>query len=470
MAEAPPSITTITNLLTLEEKWHDKVPSTLRIGLNRDENGKLYPITSRRIMKQIKNIIVTPYAYRDEQDCFVCIVGVDSNGQAERIYDLIKLHKPAPISSNIQEEYTARYFTTLQARYNSYRDYKISNLRLSYATKVAKMQSDEKIASVKSEMDLWIEEQTMMVMNRYFAVIMFPKPFVVIRYVGFDDQGNSFVRLQPMDIRSFVGAGYGGTLIPGEGTKRMEVANTWIKSKEKRLEYDRFTFSASTPARCLNLWNGSPLDNQLESIEIEDPLLWEQHIRNVVVGAEVVATKLIDHCAWIVQHPLERPNAGILLRGDQGSGKGYIVSPFKAIYGQHYRYQRSSQACGRFTMSLANCRVLVIDEAGDLSQEQIDLIKTYITSDDLTHEEKGLPLITVPNCMAVFVLSNGEHCKLIERSDRRIFAIDLKDTYCQNTPENRAYWDRLWAIPSVVIYKWLLARDIGSYDPKYIRR
>jgi len=466
MAEATPAPHNIPTLLSIERSWHTNTPINLQLLLRSNEKGKLYLITSTRIVEQLVDIIDTPYAYYNEQDKLVCIVGIGKDGRAGRTYNLINLHESTSIEDIIQEEYTAAYISTLQARYDSYKKHKSIEADLSYANRMDKLVSDQKIAVIKEELDKWVASQITAYFNRYFAVVLLPSPFVVVKQIVYETAERCSLYLHRLDTKAFAGSAYGGTVMPGEGPKRREVATFWLKDKENRREYNSLVFCETTPPKCLNMWHGSPLDKYLEEANPEDARMWVQHIYNHIKGGMTVADYTLNLFAWIIQHPLERPNIAILERGDQGGGKNYILSPFKAIYGKHYQYQRSSQACGRFTMSLANCRALVIDEAGDWEQHEIDLLKMYITNDVLTHEEKGLPLVTLPNCMAVFIMSNAEHCKLIERSDRRIFAIDIDDERCANTEENRVYWNEAWKVPPVAVYKWLLMRDTTGFNPR----
>ena len=467
MAEATPTQQTgIATLLTIERNWHESTPSTSRLGLKRDDNGKLYRVVSAEILSRFKDKFQTLYAYRDVNDLLVYITGRTEEDEIERIYDLVSLHNPITLANNNREEYTSLYITTLQARYDSYKNYRKMNMELSYSNKAEKMICDGKLAGIALELDKWIGKQIIIVMNRYFAVIRASKPYIVIRKVNYDKKGHMFLCIHRMDQYSFVSSGgYGGTTMPGEGMRRPKVATFWLDSENSRSQYDKLVFCEKPHPNSLNLWRGSPLDNQLDGIDPNNARRWIDHTKRVVKGGEKVSERLFDFLAYKAQNPMKRPNAAILLRCSQGGGKGYIIHPFRHIFSDHYQYQRSAQACGRFTMSLANCCVLVIDEAGDWSQEQIDLMKTYITSDELTHEEKGLPLVSIENCMMVVIMTNNEHCKLIERSDRRIFAVDLEDIYCGKTQENRNYWNMAWGVSSIAIYKWLLARDIRNFDP-----
>jgi len=169
MATPTPTLT----LLTTERSWHVNTPNTSRCGLRRNEKGKLFKVVSPNILEQLRECIVIPYAYRDEQDLLICIVGMDENDQAIRIYNLVDLHTPTSLSNNNREEYDASYITTLQARYDSYKQDAIVGANLSYATKTAKITYEEKIATLQVDADKWMANQVVC-MNRYFAVTSRP--------------------------------------------------------------------------------------------------------------------------------------------------------------------------------------------------------------------------------------------------------------------------------------------------------
>jgi hypothetical protein len=81
----------------------------------------------------------------------------------------------------------------------------------------------------------------------------------------------------------------------------------------------------------------------------------------------------------------------VVLRGDQGVGKGCLCSEFGKIFGSHFIHVTSPQHfVGRFNQHMKDCLVLFADEAfwaGEKSAE--GFIKGLITEDTLWIEQKG---------------------------------------------------------------------------------
>jgi len=76
-------------------------------------------------------------------------------------------------------------------------------------------------------------------------------------------------------------------------------------------------------------------------------------------------TMLLDWCADIIQNPARRPEWGVILNGEQGTGKSTIVSLVrKALGGRHvWQREKYSLALERFSEVLPNNLLVCFDDA-----------------------------------------------------------------------------------------------------------
>ena len=85
----------------------------------------------------------------------------------------------------------------------------------------------------------------------------------------------------------------------------------------------------------LNLWRGF-------AVEADDSggcSLYLAHITGVICsGNDEHATYLLDYLAWGVQNPGKRPEVAVVLRGEEGTGKGTMVHPYGELFGSHYQH------------------------------------------------------------------------------------------------------------------------------------
>ena len=117
----------------------------------------------------------------------------------------------------------------------------------------------------------------------------------------------------------------------------------------------------------------------------------------------------MDFLADAVQYPSTRPGVALVLRGDQGVGKGVFISNFGKLFGAHFKHVSSSHhLVGNFNSSLKDALIVFADEAfwaGDKASE--GRLKALITEDTNVIEMKGRDAFPVKNHVRLFVASNN---------------------------------------------------------------
>ena len=110
---------------------------------------------------------------------------------------------------------------------------------------------------------------------------------------------------------------------------------TWWLRHEHRQQYERVVFDpgAAPNPDVLNLWRGFAV----EPDDSRSCSLFLAHITDdICSGNDEHATYLLDLLAWGVQNPGKRAEVAVVLRGDEGTGKGKMVHSYGALFGSHY--------------------------------------------------------------------------------------------------------------------------------------
>lgn len=207
--------------------------------------------------------------------------------------------------------------------------------------------------------------------------------------------------------------------------KTITIASDWLKSTD-HLQYDRIIFSPSgnCPDKCYNLWKGFAVEPKRG-----DWSKFKDHVYKVISSEkDYIFNWIMAWMAWIVQNPGgERPGSALVLRGEQGVGKGIFVSGFGQIFGNHYlQINNQNQLTSRFNNHLKNVLLLFIDEgfwAGDKSAEGV--IRGIVTEDILPIESKGKDIVVFKNHLYLSISSNHEWLVPAGPDERRFFVIDI---------------------------------------------
>lgn len=239
----------------------------------------------------------------------------------------------------------------------------------------------------------------------------------------------------------------------------------WREHPKKRL-YRMITF-APQPAVCdpqdYNLWKGfaiSPLypENpksmslaQLESWATECcPTkcdLFLDLVRNVICsGNEEHYAYIVNLLALTVQFPGVPSEVAVVLKGDQGTGKGTFVRTFgRGIFGRHFAHlDRTEQLSGKFNAALSGKVVVFADEAffaGDKSS--LGPLKRLITEPTLQIERKGIDSIEEPNFIHLFMATNEDWAHQAGMQERRFMDLKVSDTHRQDHKYFNAIADQM---------------------------
>ncbi len=302
-------------------------------------------------------------------------------------------------------------------------------------------------------------------MNEKYAVVMFGGKMRVI-YERYDSalKRHKLVRMTFEDFaqkhrnqRVDIGTDANGN------PKSVPLGKWWLDHPSRR-EYESVTFSPGeeTPDE-YNMWRGfaiPPSDGDKHEVFLT-------HVKNNICEADdELYSYVIGWMARCVQKPGEPGHTAIVLRGDQGVGKGFFANVVGRLFGRHYLAVSNAQhLTGNFNAHLRDCVVLFADEAfyaGD--KRHGSTLKTLVTEPELLIEAKGVDSETSNNCLHIIMASNEDWVVPAGLNERRFCVLDVG---CKQIQDSN-YFGRIAKSMrdggSACLLGYLLNYDLSKYD------
>lgn len=203
-------------------------------------------------------------------------------------------------------------------------------------------------------------------------------------------------------------------------------AGVWWWKNRGRRQFGDICFEPEkvTPGR-YNLWRGFAVEPRPGEWN-----LYADFVKEFLCsGNQTYFDYTMRVLAYWVQHPAEAGHVAIVMRGEQGTGKGTFASVFGSLWGIHYYHAiDGDNVFGRFTGHLRHTLPVYIDEAmfaGD--HKAVAKVKGLVTEPHLNIEDKGLKIVTVPNYLKFMIATNKKWAINAEKSDRRFLMLETKD-------------------------------------------
>jgi Family of unknown function (DUF5906) len=230
-----------------------------------------------------------------------------------------------------------------------------------------------------------------------------------------------------------------------------------------------FKPNGKVPDNCFNMWQGYSV-KPLENKDLLKRLKY--HIESVVCDGDAeLYSYLYKWIAYTFKHPERQAGAAVVLRGEEGAGKGILGTFLQSIWGKHgYKVGSSKHLTGAFNAHLADVCFLFADEAffsGD--RQQADVLKGLVTESTMTIERKGVDSITQPNYLKIFMSTNSEYAVPAGRDSRRYFVTDVSSKHLKG----EAYFDALASdcnndtVKSAFLYE-MLNMDLTGFKTSQI--
>lgn len=261
--------------------------------------------------------------------------------------------------------------------------------------------------------------------------------------------------------------------------KAMSSALVWLGSTERNTvdsvifepQYDPGIVQIGAK-KYLNLWEGFGVEAKKGS--------WyytKRHIYKVICHKDKTKFKyVVKWFAWAIQNPDKQAEVAIALKGKKGTGKSFLFSQFKKIFGKHgMSVSDPNRLMGKHTGHFRLLSFLFCDEVyypGDKSIE--GRLKAIISEDSLDVEGKFQDAVTMKNRLHICMATNNDRVVLASPDERRYYVDTVSDRYAKGSVSDRvreAYFDRLWKEMDnggreAMLYD-LLNMKLKGFHPRY---
>jgi len=249
-----------------------------------------------------------------------------------------------------------------------------------------------------------------------------------------------------------------------QGNPRFVPLGKWWLEHENRRQYKRVTFAPEHEVTdAFNMWRGFAV----EPIPGNQHGLYLQHIwENVCGNDEALFDYVVGWMASAVQHPATPGHTALVLRGDQGVGKGFLARTFGKIFGRHFlAVSNAKHLTGNFNAHLRDCVVLFCDEAfyaGD--KTHASTLKTLVTEDSIMVEPKGVDTEMTANCLHLIMASNEDWVVPAGYKERRFCVLDVGEKHMQDGVYFRKIKEAMNAGGYQALLHMLLTYDLSGFD------
>jgi hypothetical protein len=199
--------------------------------------------------------------------------------------------------------------------------------------------------------------------------------------------------------------------------------------------------------------------------------LFSDHITKIWCRGDLEASAYtLNWLAHTLQFPEKKMGVALLVQGSHGAGKGVIGTIMRAIIGTaHYTHLTNiSELLGKFNAgALEKCLLAVVDEVQldqAKSKSQHSSIKTLITEDTHKVEQKFVASYRVNSYVNFCFLSNNADMMRVESGERRFFALQVADTYANQSQQSREYFDQLLKVSPKAVAHVLYSRDLSGFQ------
>ena len=222
-------------------------------------------------------------------------------------------------------------------------------------------------------------------------------------------------------------------------SKSISVADIWLAHENRRTYPDGLGLfpDNKTPPGYYNTWKGFSVKPRQGNCNL---LL--NHMKEVICnGNKDSYNWLLDWCADAVQDPANPKGTAIVMRGEEGAGKGTLANTMGELFGSHYRHLiDDSHLLSNFNAHMIDAILIFADEiTWGGNNKTAGKLKGIITEKYLIGERKGVDAVGYRNMNHMLIASNGSWVIPAGSSSRRWFVLDVNDT----KTEDRAYFNAI---------------------------
>jgi hypothetical protein len=229
------------------------------------------------------------------------------------------------------------------------------------------------------------------------------------------------------------------TIEVNDKQKRVPKANIWLGHEGRRTYANGMGLFPDNvvPEGYYNTWNGF----SVEPVQGDcSKLLY--HIQHVICcGIQEQADWLMDWLADMVQFPADPKGCAVVMRGDEGTGKGMLANTMGKIFGSHHRHLiDDAHLTSNFNAHLLDAVSVFADEiTWGGNKKTAGKLKGMVTEKYLVGERKGVDAILYRNMVHLMIASNSEWVIPAGSGSRRWFVLNVSS----EMKSNRSYFNAL---------------------------
>lgn len=255
----------------------------------------------------------------------------------------------------------------------------------------------------------------------------------------------------------------------GEDQEAKKLGTHWLGWPHRR-EFEGLALAPGEPEKLpngmLNLWRGFAVAPRAGTWD-----RMKEHVFRVVAnGDTAAATYIFRFAAWAVQHPGERAEAALVLRGEEGTGKGTFAHAMRKIFGHHgLHVSDSKHLVGSFNAHLRHCLWLYADEAFWAGNKQGEsVLKALITEPTIMIEQKGVDAVAWRNRFHVCMTANADWVVPAGPGARRYMVVDVSSERRRDRAYFAALHEEMQNGGLGAMLHDLLCADLGDWHPRDI--
>jgi hypothetical protein len=259
--------------------------------------------------------------------------------------------------------------------------------------------------------------------------------------------------------------------IGGTRTQSVPLGQWWLRHRG-RAQYRGVTFEPKEPRVSygrLNLWQGWGVE-----AAPGDWRLIQRHIADVIAdGSREFAEYVIRWIAWAIQNPDKQAEVALVLIGEKGAGKGTLARALQRIFGAHaFQVATPDEVVGRFNAHLADCVLLIADEAhwvgGEKQKACVGRLQAMITEPRLAIEQKGIDIFQVRNVLHIMMLAEPGWVIPAGRHERRYAALEVSEARLGDTAYFKALHQQINEGGAEAMFYDLKRVVLGDWHPREI--
>jgi len=210
--------------------------------------------------------------------------------------------------------------------------------------------------------------------------------------------------------------------------KKLPTAAIWLAHEGRRTFENGIGLfpDDKVPYGFYNTWSGFAVEPREGECE-----LFITHVKEVICsGNKDHYTWLLDWLADMVQFPAQIKGCCLVMRGDEGSGKGTLANAIGSLFGSHHRHLiDDTHLTSNFNAHMMDAITVFADEITYGGNKKTEgKLKGLVTEEFLLGERKGIDAIPYRNMVHLMIASNNQWVIPAGKNSRRWFMVDVPST------------------------------------------